>query len=42
MDLNAAQPNPLPAGAITREAMVQSALLSAERAMEIGLPRTVS
>ena len=39
MDLNAAQPNPLPAGAITREAMVQSALLSAERATEIGLPK---
>ncbi|MGP9822529.1 flavodoxin-dependent (E)-4-hydroxy-3-methylbut-2-enyl-diphosphate synthase [Salinarimonas sp. NSM] len=39
MDLNAAQAEPLPAGAITREAMVQSALLSAERAMEIGLPK---
>lgn len=39
MDLNAARPDPLPAGAITREAMVQSALLSAERAIEIGLPK---
>ncbi|GGK23135.1 flavodoxin-dependent (E)-4-hydroxy-3-methylbut-2-enyl-diphosphate synthase [Salinarimonas ramus] len=39
MDLNAAEPAPLPAGAITREAMVQSALLSAERAEEIGLPK---
>ncbi|WP_349370954.1 flavodoxin-dependent (E)-4-hydroxy-3-methylbut-2-enyl-diphosphate synthase [Salinarimonas sp.] len=39
MDLNAARPDPLAAGAITREAMVQSALLSAERAIEIGLPK---
>jgi (E)-4-hydroxy-3-methylbut-2-enyl-diphosphate synthase len=39
MDLNAQAADPLPAGAITREAMVQSALLSAERAIEIGLPK---
>jgi (E)-4-hydroxy-3-methylbut-2-enyl-diphosphate synthase len=39
MDANAVSPDPLPAGAVTREAMVQSALLSAERAEEIGLGR---
>jgi len=39
MDANATSPEPLPAGAVTREAMVQSALLSAARAEEIGLPR---
>lgn len=39
MDENAKSANPLDARAITREAMVQSALLSAERAEEIGLPR---
>jgi (E)-4-hydroxy-3-methylbut-2-enyl-diphosphate synthase len=39
MDLNAAAPNPLDARAVTREAMVQSALLSAARAEEIGLAR---
>ncbi|MGY6569710.1 MAG: flavodoxin-dependent (E)-4-hydroxy-3-methylbut-2-enyl-diphosphate synthase [Salinarimonas sp.] len=39
MDENARSDNPLDARAITREAMVQSALLSAERAEEIGLPR---
>lgn len=39
MDENARLPRPLDARAITREAMVQSALLSAERAEEIGLPR---
>src|SRR6056297_909106 len=39
MDKNARSDNPLDARAITREAMVQSALLSAERAEEIGLPR---
>ena len=39
MDENAKSDNPLDARAITREAMVQSALLSAERAEEIGLPR---
>ncbi len=39
MDLNAASRHPLEARAITREAMVQSALLSAARAEEIGLAR---
>ncbi len=39
MDENAASPAPLEAGAVTREAMVRSALLSAARAEEIGLPR---
>jgi (E)-4-hydroxy-3-methylbut-2-enyl-diphosphate synthase len=39
MDENARSANPREARAITREAMVQSALLSAERAEEIGLPR---
>src|SRR5437660_1120259 len=39
MDDNARRPRPLEARAVTREAMVQSALLSAERAEEIGLPR---
>src|SRR6185295_14697275 len=37
MDANTASPNPQDARAITREAMVQSALLSAKRAEEIGL-----
>ena len=37
MDINAASANPIEARAVLREAMVQSALLSAERAMEIGL-----
>lgn len=37
MDVNAASPKPLDARAVMREAMVQSALLSAERAEEIGL-----
>lgn len=37
MDQNARSANPLDARAITREAMVQSALLSAKRAEEIGL-----
>jgi (E)-4-hydroxy-3-methylbut-2-enyl-diphosphate synthase len=40
MDENAAAPEPLPATAVTREAIVQSALLSAERAEAIGLPRS--
>jgi (E)-4-hydroxy-3-methylbut-2-enyl-diphosphate synthase len=40
MDENAKSPKPLEARAVTREAMVQSALLSAERAEEIGLPRS--
>jgi (E)-4-hydroxy-3-methylbut-2-enyl-diphosphate synthase len=39
MDENARSPKPVDARAVTREAMVQSALLSAERAEEIGLPR---
>jgi (E)-4-hydroxy-3-methylbut-2-enyl-diphosphate synthase len=38
MDENARGPNPQTARAVTREAMVQSALLSAARAEEIGLP----
>ena len=40
MDDNARAERPLDARAVTREAMVQSALLSAARAEEIGLPRT--
>jgi (E)-4-hydroxy-3-methylbut-2-enyl-diphosphate synthase len=40
MDENAKSPQPVEARAVTREAMVQSALLSAERAEEIGLPRS--
>jgi (E)-4-hydroxy-3-methylbut-2-enyl-diphosphate synthase len=39
MDENARASRPLPARAVTQEAMVRSALLSAERAEEIGLPR---
>ncbi len=39
MDENANSPKPLDASAVTREAMVQSALLSAARAEEIGLGR---
>jgi (E)-4-hydroxy-3-methylbut-2-enyl-diphosphate synthase len=39
MDENAASPNPKDARAVTREAMVQSALLSAARAEELGLAR---
>src|SRR6202790_5147987 len=39
MDENARSPAPTEARAVTREAMVQSALLSAARAEEIGLPR---
>src|SRR5215217_3555177 len=39
MDDNARAAAPLDARAVTREAMVRSALLSAERAEEIGLPR---
>jgi (E)-4-hydroxy-3-methylbut-2-enyl-diphosphate synthase len=39
MDENARSESPLEARAVTREAMVRSALLSAERAEEIGLPR---
>jgi (E)-4-hydroxy-3-methylbut-2-enyl-diphosphate synthase len=40
MDTNARLATPCDARAVTREAMVQSALLSAERAEEIGLPRS--
>jgi (E)-4-hydroxy-3-methylbut-2-enyl-diphosphate synthase len=40
MDENAKSPNPVDARAVTREAMVQSALLSAKRAEEIGLARS--
>jgi len=39
MDANAASAHPIEARAVMREAMVQSALLSAERAEEIGLAR---
>ncbi len=39
MEDNAKSPNPIDARAVTREAMVQSALLSAARAEEIGLPK---
>ena len=39
MDRNAASSDPSPAAAVTREAMVQSALLSAEQAEQIGLGR---
>ena len=39
MDENTASANPLDARAMTREAMVQSALISGARAEEIGLPR---
>jgi (E)-4-hydroxy-3-methylbut-2-enyl-diphosphate synthase len=37
MDENAASPNPVSAAAVQREAIIQSALLSAKRAEEIGL-----
>ncbi len=39
MEANATSPNPRDARAVTREAMVQSALLSAQRAEEIGLAK---
>jgi (E)-4-hydroxy-3-methylbut-2-enyl-diphosphate synthase len=39
MDDNAKKANPADMRSVTREAMVQSALLSAQRAEEIGLPR---
>jgi (E)-4-hydroxy-3-methylbut-2-enyl-diphosphate synthase len=39
MDENAGAPSPRPAGAVMREAMVQSALSSATRAEDIGLGR---
>jgi (E)-4-hydroxy-3-methylbut-2-enyl-diphosphate synthase len=40
MDQNAASAAPLDARAVMREAMVQSALMSAERAVEIGLQKS--
>jgi (E)-4-hydroxy-3-methylbut-2-enyl-diphosphate synthase len=40
MDENAHSNQPVAARDVTREAMIQSALLSAERAEEIGLPRS--
>jgi (E)-4-hydroxy-3-methylbut-2-enyl-diphosphate synthase len=40
MDENARLPHPREARAVTREAMVQSVLLSAGRAEELGLPRS--
>jgi len=40
MDENAAAGSPLAAAAVTREAIVRSALLSAARAEQIGLPRS--
>src|SRR6266436_9356611 len=40
MDANARSPKPVEARAVTREAMVQSALLSAARAEEIGLEKS--
>ncbi len=39
MDENSKRPDPLDARAVTHEAMVRSAIDSAERAVEIGLPR---
>jgi (E)-4-hydroxy-3-methylbut-2-enyl-diphosphate synthase len=39
MDLNAQSATPIEARAVTREALVQSALMSAHRAEEMGLPR---
>jgi (E)-4-hydroxy-3-methylbut-2-enyl-diphosphate synthase len=39
MDINAASARPIDARAVTREALVRSALLSAKRAEEIGLSR---
>ena len=38
MDANSRQPEPLPAQAVMREAIVRSALESAERAVQLGLP----
>ena len=40
MDENAKLPEPADMRAVTREAMVQSALMSAERAEEMGMPRS--
>ncbi|HEY8163335.1 MAG TPA: flavodoxin-dependent (E)-4-hydroxy-3-methylbut-2-enyl-diphosphate synthase, partial [Methylocystis sp.] len=39
MDINAASERPIDARAVTREALVRSALVSAARAEEIGLPK---
>ncbi len=39
MDINAASDAPIDARAVMREAMARSALYSAQRAEEIGLPR---
>ena len=39
MDENAASPNPISAAAVQREAIIQSALLSAARAEELGMSR---
>lgn len=39
MDENARLPQPRPASEVTREALIQSALLSAGKAEELGLPR---
>ncbi|MGD9386643.1 MAG: flavodoxin-dependent (E)-4-hydroxy-3-methylbut-2-enyl-diphosphate synthase [Gammaproteobacteria bacterium] len=39
MDENSRQPEPLDAAAVTQEALIRSALDSAERAVELGLPR---
>lgn len=39
MDENAASPNPISAAAVQREAIIQSALLSAARAEELGMAR---
>ncbi len=39
MDINAKSPQPLEARAVTREAMAQSVILSADRAVELGLPK---
>jgi hypothetical protein len=39
MDENANVPNPADMASVTREAMVQSAPLAAQRAGKIGLPR---
>jgi len=40
MDENAASPNPVDADAVTREALVQSAILSAQMAEQYGLPKS--
>ncbi|WP_164094094.1 flavodoxin-dependent (E)-4-hydroxy-3-methylbut-2-enyl-diphosphate synthase, partial [Stenotrophomonas maltophilia] len=39
MDENAKSPRPIDARAVMREAMVQSALTSARRAEDLGLPK---